>query len=1017
MGQKKKPRSGQHDKRGATRSQRTVSEPNIPSIESVDDKVSVSKERKICAHLEKGIDLDKFSSKIRSAEPVKCQDCRGSAVDRRGRGKHGKKKEGGSADSKAIWVCLGCGYFSCGGIGLPTTPQSHAVRHARQSRHPLAVQFENPHLRWCFSCEALIPVEKSEENGERRDVLSGIVKMIKGRSSEGSVEVEEVWFGTGSVTSELKLEKDYTVSSSSDGRGVYVVRGLVNLGNTCFFNSIMQNLLAMDRLRDYFMKLDVSAGPLTVALKQLYNETSPEAGLRNAINPQSLLGCVCAKAPQFRGYQQHDSHELLRCLLDGLCSEELSSRKQANSSQEDGISPNQGLLYVDAVFGGQISSTVCCLECGHSSTVYEPFLDLSLPVPTKKPPSKRAQPISRPKKSKLPPKRSERIRSKVNRDITVSAPAVSNSQNIGNSSCQIQCSVPVAGKVVASSDESKSPESIAPSTADNDKGAISHNFSATGEIENKQFFEKVTEETGDSLDNLSWLDYLEPDIASNDCNIDVHGGATNDHIMTSQNNDDSVIQESGNKVAVQIQNEVLLHNELESSSQVCSHYMEKTVASPADLTFLDYIEPDISLDNHDRASQNSGTPVILNTGNEDAVQNNVFSRNDSECSSQVCSFYMESSQNVDTLGNSREDELPLQVQGSEVLLLPYKEETSTPDEMLRGEGEVSSSAIGYEQDSFDGFGGLFNEPEIDAALSMKPLSSDNKFQANEVAETGFMDGHSSESDPNEVDNTDSPVSIDSCLAYFTKPELLSNEHAWLCENCSKTLLEQRMISRKKEKIPMSKNGIIGGEDRIQSAPSGSGKECSSHTEVGNLSNGNIKSDGFGAVDESLVSHNESVDNNENCILETGQKAEINSVASQSDEMNNALPELSESSSSYKTCCQESFNGQASDSCSVHEPRSSGCNADKVQQRETRLFAGGRESEGSEDDKTDSESVKVKRDATKTILIDRAPPILTIHLKRFSQDSRGRLSKLNGHVDFRDAIDLSPYMDPRVVLYF
>ena len=138
-------------------------------------------------------------------------------------------------------------------------------------------------------------------------------------------------------------------------------------------------------------------------------------GLRNAINPKPFLGCVCAKAPQFRGYQQHDSHELLRCLLDGLYTEEWVLKKHINASKNDAFMANQDLTFVDAVFGGQISSTLCCKECGHSSTVYEPFLDLSLSVPTKKTPSKKAQTVSRVKKIKLPPTKVGKARGKVNK--------------------------------------------------------------------------------------------------------------------------------------------------------------------------------------------------------------------------------------------------------------------------------------------------------------------------------------------------------------------------------------------------------------------------------------------------------------------------------------------------------------------------------------------------------------------------------------------------------------------------
>lgn len=68
---------------------------------------------------------------------------------------------------------------------------------------------------------------------------------------------------------------------------------------------------------------------------------------------------------------------------------------------------------------------------------------------------------------------------------------------------------------------------------------------------------------------------------------------------------------------------------------------------------------------------------------------------------------------------------------------------------------------------------------------------------------------------------------------------------------------------------------------------------------------------------------------------------------------------------------------------------------------------------------DCRTVVIKRDATKRIFINKVPPVLTVHLKRFSQDTRGRLSKLNGCVNFQVVLDLSPHMDPRYVkfIYF
>ena len=194
------------------------------SIENVDDGVTAVKERKPCPHFNKGIDLDKLSTKLRSSEPIRCEDCRESGNDRRGskgKGKHGKKKGNASVDSrselKAIWVCLECGHYVCAGVGLPTAATTHAVHHLRQTRHKLVIQWDNPQLRWCFACSTFIPVEKMEENGESKDVLYEVVKLIKERSSEPSAaDVEDIWLGSGNVTS--AIESEGTISNSLDGK-------------------------------------------------------------------------------------------------------------------------------------------------------------------------------------------------------------------------------------------------------------------------------------------------------------------------------------------------------------------------------------------------------------------------------------------------------------------------------------------------------------------------------------------------------------------------------------------------------------------------------------------------------------------------------------------------------------------------------------------------------------------------------------------------------------------------------
>ncbi|CAI9268732.1 unnamed protein product [Lactuca saligna] len=866
---KKAARSAQKDKRIPSFSPKTVSQDIIPSIDTVINGASVIKETKTCPHLEKGINFENFSLKIASLESHKCDDCRESVNDRRT--KKGKKNKGNGSksdsNSNSIWVCLECGHFSCGGVGFPTTPQTHAARHSKQNHHPLVIKFANPNLRWCFICNTLIPVQ----NGEQKDTLSEFVKALKTQSLETRKDVDD------SDTAELN-------SVNTLENGGYIVRGLVNLGNTCFFNSVLQNLLAMDKLREYLLRLEGTLGPLMVSLKKLFIETSQSTGGKNVINPRAFFGCVCVKAPQFRVFQQHDSHELLRCLLDGMCNEESGIRKR---SQNGNATQENVPTFVDTIFGGQISSTVSCLECGHNSVVYEPYLDLSLPLPTKRsPPSKRVQLVSKSKKTKLPPKRTGKFRSKNKKE---------KDSKVDQSFMKVSIIEENSGPI----------KSIEPCV--------------TGKVESV-----VLEET------TSWLDYLEP--TSESCIEDMSGihdsGNSNEvswrdesHVkvqesevtsaMESRNEDPSGIQDSGNNNGVSWKDEGYLkvqESEVVSTTESRNEDLSGIQDSGDNNGVSGKDEPQVKV----QESKTTESYIPDTSGIQDSRNSNNASWKDepqlkvegSEVTSTTESQNPDPS-GIQDSGNSSvvswKDETQIKIQDSEVT--STTESHNKDPSVIQNSGnntEVSTSGgneITKEPLEVDGFGigGLFDEPELD----IKPLSNGDE-------KKGLMTTSNSESDPDDIDDNNSPVSVEKCLAYFTTPELLTKtEHAWQCEQCSK---QQRTRLKNKNK---GKNGISCDSGVDHSLPNG-----------------------FGSQDTESCSVNKS-------------------------------------------------NGE----CKKHE------------------------SDSSEDDDVDSKSPKVARDASKRILISRAPPVLTVHLKRFCQDARGRLSKLNGHVSFRDTIDLKPDMDP------
>ena len=154
-----------------------------------------------------------------------------------------------------------------------------------------------------------------------------------------------------------------------------------------------QVLSAAPLMRDHYgaPPASTSGGPLGRALATTVGALSGRApggaahdkcGARTH-TPAALLAAVTKAAPQFRGRAQQDAHELLRCLLDCVRCEE--DGKGGENGKKKGSAPlpppSASASYAERVFGGQLASCLAC-ACGDASTSVEPFMDLSLPVPT-----------------------------------------------------------------------------------------------------------------------------------------------------------------------------------------------------------------------------------------------------------------------------------------------------------------------------------------------------------------------------------------------------------------------------------------------------------------------------------------------------------------------------------------------------------------------------------------------------------------------------------------------------------
>lgn len=185
--------------------------------------------------------------------------------------------------------------------------------------------------------------------------------------------------------------------------------GLTNLGNTCFMNSMLQCLSNCQTLSQYFLSqrhLDEinydnplgMKGKIASAYGQLL-EDMYSTSFTTCV-PQRLKSIIGEYAPQFAGYAQHDSQELMNFLLDGLHEDlnRVKSKPYTELVESNGrdrpdvdVAAEAWTQYqrrnrshvVDSCMG-QLRSHVTCPECGHESITFDPYMSLSVPLPEEK---------------------------------------------------------------------------------------------------------------------------------------------------------------------------------------------------------------------------------------------------------------------------------------------------------------------------------------------------------------------------------------------------------------------------------------------------------------------------------------------------------------------------------------------------------------------------------------------------------------------------------------------------------